>query len=130
MATSIGTGSNDNPQYKPYRHLKTLTDHQRVVSCFKFSNDGPLWASGSPDQTPIIWSSSILSLLHRLFGHSDGISDLAWFSDSHYICSASDDHTLRIWDAHASTSGDCVKTLRFSLLADEVLRKLFGSSAL
>lgn len=110
MATS--TSSSSNQTYKPYRHLKTLTAHQRAVSCVKFSNDGTLLASASLDKTLIIWSSATLTLLHRLIGHSDGVSDLAWSSDSHYICSASDDRTLRIWDARASTGGDCVKTLR------------------
>ena len=34
----------------------------------------------------------------ELRGHEYGISDIAWSSDSKYICSASDDKTIRIWD--------------------------------
>ncbi|BAT95595.1 COMPASS-like H3K4 histone methylase component WDR5B [Vigna umbellata] len=111
MATSANSGGVGNQTYKPYRHLKTLTGHESAVSCVKFSNNGTLLASASLDKTLIIWSSATLSLLHRLVGHSEGISDLAWSSDSdsHYICSASDDCTIRIWDA---TGGDCVKILR------------------
>ncbi|KAF4399370.1 hypothetical protein G4B88_022453 [Cannabis sativa] len=97
--------------YTPYRYLKTLRAHERSISCVKFSNDGTLLASASLDKTIAIWSSSALTLLHRLVGHSEGISDLSWSSDSHYICSASDDRTLRIWDAR-SAKGECVKTLR------------------
>ncbi|KAI4350199.1 hypothetical protein L6164_004673 [Bauhinia variegata] len=92
MATS--TSSSIHQPYKPYRHLKTLTGHQRAVSCVKFSNDGSLLTSASLDKTLIVWSSSTLSLVHRLIGHSDSVSDLAWSSDFHYICSASDDRTL------------------------------------
>lgn len=49
--------------------------------------------------------------MHRFVGHLEGISDLAWSSDSHYICSASDDRTLRIWDARAAPY-ECLKILR------------------
>ncbi|KAL2613117.1 hypothetical protein R1flu_024809 [Riccia fluitans] len=38
-----------------------------------------------------------------------GISNFAWSSDSRYICTASDDQTLRIWDVN---TGDSVKTLK------------------
>lgn len=31
-------------------------------------------------------------------GHSQGISDISWASDSNYLASASDDKTLKIWD--------------------------------
>ncbi|KAL1367355.1 hypothetical protein HN51_021427 [Arachis hypogaea] len=108
-ATSTTTSGSGSQPYRPYRHLKTLTAHERAVSCVKFSNDGSRLASASLDKTLIIWSSETLSLLHRLTDHSEGISDLAWSSDSRYICSASDDRTVRIWDG---TSGECVKTLR------------------
>lgn len=107
---SGGSNQQSTAAYKPYRHQKTLTEHQRAVSCVKFSNDGELLASASLDKTLIIWSAPTFSLLHSLVGHSEGVSDLAWSSDSRYICSASDDRTLRIWDAR--TSFDCLKTLK------------------
>jgi len=37
-----------------------------------------------------------------------GISDISWSSDSRYICSASDDTTIKIWDV---TTGEMLKTL-------------------
>ena len=38
-----------------------------------------------------------------------GISDVSWSSDSHVLCSASDDKTLKIWDV---ATGKCLKTLK------------------
>ncbi|KAK4766097.1 hypothetical protein SAY87_007739 [Trapa incisa] len=109
MANSSAASQPTHPEYEPYRLSKTLTGHSRAVSCVKFSNDGTLLASASLDKSLIIWSSASLSLLHRLIGHSEGINDLAW-SESHYICSASDDYTLRIWSARPPF--DCLKTLK------------------
>lgn len=42
-------------------------------------------------------------------GHKLGVSDVAWSSDSRLLVSASDDKTLRIWDANL---GKSLKTLK------------------
>jgi len=44
-----------------------------------------------------------------LEGHTQGISDISWSSDSRYICSASDDKTIKIWDM---STGEMLKTLK------------------
>lgn len=38
-----------------------------------------------------------------------GISDVCWSYDSRFLCSASDDKTLKLWDL---VSGKCLKTLK------------------
>ena len=46
-------------------------------------------------------SSKPLSPLTTLCGHSRGINDVAWSrSTSNYLATASDDKSLRLWDAH------------------------------
>lgn len=98
----------------PYRLHRVLTDHSRAVSCAKFSDDGALLATASLDKTLLVYSTPTLHLLARLVGHTAGVSDLAWSSSSHYLCSASDDSTVRIWDARAAASSadPLLKTLR------------------
>ena len=40
---------------------------------------------------------------------AQGVSDVAWSSDSRYLCSGSDDKTVKLWDVN---EGDAVKTLQ------------------
>lgn len=44
-----------------------------------------------------IWSPHTGQLVRNLTGHSKGLSDIAWSSDSVFLASASDDATVRIW---------------------------------
>jgi len=50
------------------------------------------------DKTVKLWKVTDGQLVRTLTGHTKGISDIAWSSDSNYICSASDDQTICIWD--------------------------------
>ena len=44
-----------------------------------------------------VWSPHTGQLVRNLTGHSKGLSDVAWSSDSVFLASASDDTTIRIW---------------------------------
>ena len=50
------------------------------------------------DKVVKIWSPYTGELIRNLNGHTKGLSDIAWSSDSVYLASASDDQTIRIWD--------------------------------
>ena len=45
-----------------------------------------------------LWSPETGEFLRNLTGHTQGLSDIAWSSDSVYLASASDDTTIRIWN--------------------------------
>lgn len=51
-----------------------------------------------------IWSPFTGELIRNLTGHTEGLSDIAWSSDSVYLASASDDTTIRIWEVDAVRS--------------------------
>ncbi|XP_074568739.1 LOW QUALITY PROTEIN: uncharacterized protein LOC141825250 [Curcuma longa] len=60
-------------------------------------NGGSLIASVSAEKTLRVWSHAGFSLLAKLSGHEEGVSDLSFSSDGRYLCSASDDCTVRIY---------------------------------
>ena len=65
-----------------------------VMICHDWTRLTPLAA----DKTLRIWEADSGRLYTTLKGHTAGINDLSWSHDSQYICTASDDFTIRIWD--------------------------------
>lgn len=113
----VNPASRERPHYQ-LRH--TLKGHTMSISAVKFSPDGTLLASSGsfiqlfPGRQKIfelgtlhlagyekavkIWSPATGKLIRNLAGHTQGLSDVAWSTDSVYLASASDDTTIRIWE--------------------------------
>lgn len=75
-----------------------LVGHSRaVVSCKFKPRDGSRIVSAGADSTAKIWNVDSGECTATLSGHSQGICDVAWSSRGTYLCTASDDQTLKIW---------------------------------
>ncbi|CAG7823835.1 unnamed protein product, partial [Allacma fusca] len=84
--------------------LQILNDHSDEVWFCRFSPDGTKLATGSKDQTLIIWDvhPTELKLTHRktLDGHQYGCSYLCWSPDSMYLlaCGPEESAELLVWN--------------------------------
>nr|AEE62829.1 unknown [Dendroctonus ponderosae] len=97
----------------------TLRGHERGIDSVDVSKNSHLLATGGWDTNLKIWSasldvddsgepiskrskgtnknSSVRTPLHTLKGHKESISSINWV-DSHTVCTASMDHTIKFWD--------------------------------
>lgn len=82
-----------------FSETHVLSGHSKAVVSCKICPDGnsQLVASASADATVKIWDMNDGQCKATLSGHKEGICDLAWTATGNYICSASDDHTLKLW---------------------------------
>ena len=90
-------------------------EHKRAVSAVSLAPSNiaasPLCASASADGSVRLWdlkyraiakSGPSVDPLSTLVGHSRGINDVSWSPQAPYIATASDDKTLRLWDANTA----------------------------
>ena len=114
---SPSTTLRDDPRYEL---THTMSGHTQSIFAVKFGRDGTYWLHVVCRSNPA-WSphTGQPELVRNLTGHSKGLSDIAWSSDSVVFASASDDSTIRIWTV------DTVRLLcSFILALDRLSDKL------
>ena len=78
--------------------LKTLEGHTEPVTSIAFSRDGKTLASGSEDNTVILWNIADGTRAATLEGHTNRVLSVAFSRDGKILASGSDDTTIRLWD--------------------------------
>jgi len=77
---------------------ETLTpQHQDTVYVVRFSPDGSLLASGSKDNTIMLWNVKSRKLIGTINGHEKPIIDLQFSTNSEFLASGSEDATVKVW---------------------------------
>ena len=72
--------------------------HWSAVQCCAISPDGRWAASGSSDQTVVVWDVEAGVAVRVLAGHDAAVNACAFSPDGALIASAGADRTLRLWD--------------------------------
>jgi WD40 repeat protein/serine/threonine protein kinase len=89
------------------RLLRTLNGHKDAVRSIAFAPDGQNLATtgggynGEPGQdwTIRVWDVTTGTCIRQLEGHSDSVRSLAFSPDGRSLATASNDMTVRLWDA-------------------------------
>jgi WD40 repeat protein len=83
-----------------WKELVEMTGHQREISACAFSPDGnQVVSAGHLEQIMRTWDAKTGKEMAIMFGHSAYVNSCTFSPDGKHILSASDDNTLRVWNA-------------------------------
>jgi hypothetical protein len=92
--SALLTALQKSPQLSGYLHA-----HKKMVHSVAFSPDGQTLASGSEDQTIILWDVATRQPRGApLIGHEGAVFSVAFSPDGQTLASGSADNTVRFWD--------------------------------
>ena len=87
----------------------TLKGNGRCVITNAYHPDGKILAAGDIDHSINLWDIESQSLIHKIEGHSEGITSLCFSPDGQWLISGSNDSDIRIWDI---STGDALEVLK------------------
>ncbi|KAJ3073761.1 U3 small nucleolar RNA-associated protein 13 [Podochytrium sp. JEL0797] len=100
-------------------NTEILYGHSNVVVCLDRSKDGRLLASGSKDNSSLIWGYNEeerkFSLVGSCVGHTEAVGAVAFSQkENSFLISGSQDRTIKFWDIsklekQAATSNEPIK---------------------
>jgi WD40 repeat protein len=77
---------------------RRLVGHSGLVQAVEFSGDGSRLASGSDDNSVIIWDVATASKVEQLTGHTGSVRSVAFSPADDTLYSAGEDRQLLVWD--------------------------------
>jgi WD40 repeat protein len=92
---------------------RVLNGHSSWVRAVAFSPHGETLATGSDDQTIVLWNKDGAQI-RTLRGHTSVVRGLAFSPDGSLLASASNDRTVRVWHV---ARGECIRILEGHCLA-------------
>jgi telomerase protein component 1 len=81
--------------------IATAQGHRDWIECIAFSADSKMIATGSRDNTVILWNSAG-RMIGQLSGHTNWISSCQFSANGAVVLSSSWDGTVRLWDRQSS----------------------------
>ncbi|PNF20195.1 hypothetical protein B7P43_G16418 [Cryptotermes secundus] len=103
--------------------------------------DGLSWSdlvvfTGTVFQQILIWAPASVEedtvnspVLHTLKGHDGVIFSVSYDPDSNYICSTSDDRSVRLWSVDLQLSDDCNRVTQWKEATITLLHTMYGHTA-
>jgi len=91
--------------------------HKEEITALAFALHDDSFASGSKDNTVIVWDRKKEAAKFTGEGHSDAITALAFEDSGKYLASASKDGTIRLWDLTEKKKHQVLKAQEGAVLA-------------
>ncbi len=80
--------------------IQSLETYGAFTNAFVVSRDGKRFAASSTNEPIVaVWDAESGQLLHKLKGHWGAVTMIRLSNDGHQVMTASDDKTVRIWEA-------------------------------
>lgn len=106
-STSLAANTGGAPQPRGGGPLRTLTGHTAPVLAVAFGPRANLVATGSYDESAIVWDLRRGRAIQTLPAHAEAIWTVGWDAEGALVLTGGADGLIRLWDVN---TGQCLKT--------------------